>query len=85
MLSVSFSMSFGYYLRKLSGAKKFKNCIVVSFSSRHSSIIELELCNYLKAGRAGEEQLIVQEVTESASGILIFPHLGTLRSKTRKI
>lgn len=80
MLSVTFSMSFGYYLRKLRGAKKFTNCIVVSFSSRHSSIIELELYNHLKAGRAGEEQLIVQEVTEPASGILIFPHPGTPRS-----
>ena len=46
MVLITFPASFGYYLRKLKGAKEAINWRVVSFSSSHSSIIELELHNH---------------------------------------
>jgi hypothetical protein len=41
MFPLTFSVSFGYSLRKLKRGKEVMNCGAVSFSSWHSSIIAL--------------------------------------------
>lgn len=70
--AVTFSMSFGYYRRKLKGAKEVMNCILVSFSSRHSSIIELRLYNHYKAGRPERSCLMLQGSQNWQQTFLIF-------------
>lgn len=71
ILSLTFSVSFGYYFRKPKGAKEVMNC--------EASIIFFKAFFNKRAGvlqslkhRVAEEQLIGKEVTELATGVFNF-------------